>query len=444
VTAIAKVGIARLERRSQFWVMPPRARAFVVLVDAVYAAAITLGLMTTHINVRDVWTFTILVGCALLSIETSLRLVWRHPQDGTRANDLLAVWTIPVALLLPPLYGALAVVPLLGFSHLRVAKRALVKLLFSIAATGLAGFGAATIRVVLSGHDATLHALVGTPSAALATVACVATRYAINGILVGEVVALTKQGMRLRAHFDAEYWVISAAESCTAVLVAIACAASAYTILLAIPPVLVFQRTLLMSQFREAARTDQKTGLANSSYWREVAERAVARARSGHDQLAILLCDVDHFKEVNDRFGHLTGDETLRAVASALTEGMRPQDFVGRFGGEEFVVLLAGSDLDQARHAAERIREHVAEVSIEAPNRNEWVRVTISIGVAAFRDSGHSINELLDAADSALYAAKAAGRNCVRVAEHTRQQTLDLTPEPARVLDLREQRAPAD
>jgi len=231
------------------------------------------------------------------------------------------------------------------------------------------------------------------------------------------------------------------AEACTGVLVAIACAASSFAVLLALPPVLVLQRTLLVAEFREAARTDAKTGLANSSYWREVAEREIARARSGREPLAVLLVDVDHFKDVNDRYGHLTGDEVLRAVANALTDGLRPRDFVGRFGGEEFVVLLTGSDLEQGKHAAERIREHVADVTVEPSNRRDPVRVTISVGVAAFRESGHSVHELLDAADTALYAAKHAGRNCVRVAEGARQQVLDLTAEAPRVLDLRSSNA---
>jgi diguanylate cyclase (GGDEF)-like protein len=141
---------------------------------------------------------------------------------------------------------------------------------------------------------------------------------------------------------------------------------------------------------------------------------------------------------VNDRYGHLAGDDVLRGVADGMTLGLRPRDFVGRFGGEEFVVLLAGSDLQQAKQTAERIRARVAEVVVQASSRGEPVQVTVSVGVAAFRDSGHSVHELLDAADTALYAAKHAGRNCVRVAEGTRQQVLDLTTDQ-RVIDLRAQ-----
>ncbi|HEY5049446.1 MAG TPA: GGDEF domain-containing protein, partial [Acidothermaceae bacterium] len=158
----------------------------------------------------------------------------------------------------------------------------------------------------------------------------------------------------------------------------------------------------------------------------------------------VLLVDIDNFKAVNDRYGHLTGDDVLRGVATGLTEGLRPRDFVGRFGGEEFVILLAGSDLEQARHTAERVRAQVAEVAVAAANRREQVSVTVSVGVAAFRDSGHSVHELLDAADTALYAAKHAGRNCVRVAEGARQQVLDLTADGRRLIDMRAQRESVD
>ncbi len=155
--------------------------------------------------------------------------------------------------------------------------------------------------------------------------------------LVAEVMALTSVNSstsRLRDHLvDPDAWVGITAESCTGVLVALACAASPYAVLFALAPVLVLQRTLLLAEFRDAARTDPKTGLANSSYWCDVAEREIKRARSGGEPLAVLLVDIDNFKLVNDKYGHLAGDDVLRGVANGLTEGLRPRDFVGRFGG---------------------------------------------------------------------------------------------------------------
>ena len=426
--------------------VPARARRFVVAISLLYAAAIAVGLLTTRATASDVITFATLVGAALLSIEGTLRLVWQGPKSGRATNDLLAVWTIPVVLLLPPLYGALVVVPIFAFIQLRVGRRPLVKLVFSTAAAGLANFSAASLHdaVVADPTRWNVHSLAGTPGAVALTIVCVTVRHVINMGLVAEVMALTSSPSRLRDHLvDPDAWIGIAAESCTGVLVALACVASPYAVLFALAPVLVLQRTLLLAEFREQARTDPKTGLANSSYWREVAEREIKRARGGGEPLAVLLVDIDNFKAVNDRYGHLAGDDVLRGVATALTDGLRPRDFVGRFGGEEFVILLAGSDLEQARQTAERIRLHVADVSIN-DDRKQHMSVTVSVGVAAFRDSGHSVHELLDAADTALYAAKHAGRNCVRVAEGARQQVLDLTAHGHRLIDLRVQRESID
>jgi len=429
------------------WQMPPAARAFVLATDLAFAVAVVGGFMLLPIHGADVRTFVVLTACGLISIEGSLRLGWRRPRPGSISNDLLAAWTLPAVLLLPPPYAALIVVPLHVLFGARVMRRAPVKAVFNIACNGVGGFAAAALHAAAVDGlgDRTIVGIVGTPAALVLSLACAAVYYAIQTSLIAIVIGLTQSRVRLRnALPDRELLGVMAAESSTGLLVAVACAASPYTSLLAIAPVLALQRALLVAEFREAARTDAKTGLANSSYWREVAEREIARARSGREPLAVLLVDVDHFKDVNDRYGHLTGDEVLRAVANALTDGLRPRDFVGRFGGEEFVVLLTGSDLEQGQHAAERIREHVAEVTVEPSNRRDPVRVTISVGVAAFRESGHSVHELLDAADTALYAAKHAGRNCVRVAEGARQQVLDLTAEAPRVLDLRSSNASVD
>jgi diguanylate cyclase (GGDEF)-like protein len=442
VTAIKKGIVGLMSVPRGLMSLPHAARRFVVAVSLLYIAAIVVGSLTTQLTATDGIAFAALICSALVSIEGSLRLVWQGPKAGRATNDLLAVWTIPVVLLLPPLYGALVVVPIFAFLQLRVGRRPPIKLVFSMSAAGLANFSAASLHGAFVADPArwNVHSLVGTPGALAVTITCVAVRHVINMGLVAEVMALTSSPSRLRDHLvDPDAWVGIAAESCTGVLVALACAASPYAVLFALGPVLVLQRTLLLAEFREAARTDPKTGLANSSYWRDVAEREIKRARGGGEPLAVLLVDIDNFKAVNDRYGHLTGDDVLRGVATGLTDGLRPRDFVGRFGGEEFVILLAGSDLEQARQTAERIRAHVAEVSID-DGRQERVSVTVSVGVAAFRDSGHSVLELLDAADTALYAAKHSGRNCVRVAEGARQQVLDLTAHGHRLIDLRAQR----
>jgi hypothetical protein len=289
------------------WQLPTSARAYIVAVEAAYLLALAVASSRAHVDLTSLLTFAVLAGCAMLSIEGSLRLVWRRPRRD-RSNDMMAVWTLPVALLLSPLFAALIVVPVEVYFYVRVMRRAPMKCVFNISAIGLAGFAAASLREALtsSGYPIEVDALVGGASALAVTFVCVIVRQGAISLIAARLFAFLQPGTTVRGHLgSAEDAGVIAAEACTGVLVAIACAASPLAVLLAVPPVLVLQRTLLVAEFREAARTDAKTGLANSGYWREVAEREISRARSGREPLAVLLVDIDHFKDVNDRYGHL-------------------------------------------------------------------------------------------------------------------------------------------
>jgi len=170
-------------------------------------------------------------------------------------------------------------------------------------------------------------------------------------------------------------------------------------------------------QLTAAARTDPKTGLLNATAWQREADAAVARSERTDAPLALLLVDVDHFKRVNDSHGHLIGDEVLRALAADLRRQVRESDAVGRFGGEEFTVLLPRTDDAGAYGIAERLRASAATLSVAAAGAR--VGVTVSIGVAVLGQHGNDMFELLAAADGALYRAKDAGRDQVRVSEAT-------------------------
>ena len=131
-------------------------------------------------------------------------------------------------------------------------------------------------------------------------------------------------------------------------------------LLVALPPVILLQRSLMHQQLAAAARTDPKTGLLNATAWQREADAEVVRALRTGTPLALLLMDVDHFKRVNDNHGHLIGDEVLRALAVELRRQVRESDVVGRFGGEEFTVLLPGTDDAGAYGIAERLRASAA------------------------------------------------------------------------------------
>jgi diguanylate cyclase (GGDEF)-like protein len=212
------------------------------------------------------------------------------------------------------------------------------------------------------------------------------------------------------------------AELCVAVLVTFAISVSPLTIIFAIPFVTLLQRSLRHNQLVNASRIDSKTGLLNAGTWEREAAAEVARAVRTRTPLALALVDIDHFKAVNDDHGHLAGDKALGGIARTFRIFLRNYDLVGRFGGEEFALLLPHTKAVDAYGIAERIREHIAATPIDVdgvPNAGR-VRLTVSVGVAALgarwdASTSNQLTDLLAAADRALYQAKRAGRDQVCV-----------------------------
>jgi diguanylate cyclase (GGDEF)-like protein len=186
---------------------------------------------------------------------------------------------------------------------------------------------------------------------------------------------------------------------------------------LVIPPMFVLQSSVLTKQLEIAATTDAKTGLLNAATWHHVASVELVRAARESYGAALLIIDMDNFKQINDTHGHLTGDDVLKAVAECLAEEMRGYDSIGRFGGEEFVAVLSEVDEVSALTISERIRLRIG--SLRVPSRNEGAPVltglSCSIGLACYPAHGTDAETLLHAADAALYAAKRSGRNRVQL-----------------------------
>ena len=160
------------------------------------------------------------------------------------------------------------------------------------------------------------------------------------------------------------------------------------------------------------ATRDELTGVFNRRQFLVLADREWARCRRYDMGAAMVMLDVDHFKRVNDQHGHLAGDLMLREIARAAAETLRHADFLGRFGGEEFIVFLPHTDVLGALDVAERIRERVAAIRLEW--RGQQINTTASLGVATLGISHDTVGALIADADRALYTAKDAGRNCVR------------------------------
>ncbi len=172
----------------------------------------------------------------------------------------------------------------------------------------------------------------------------------------------------------------------------------------------IANRRLLLA-LRGQANTDGRTGLTNSRAFDEAVERRLA-AKGEHEQAAVLMLDLDHFKEFNDRYGHPAGDEALRAFAGLLAASVRQQDLAARYGGEEFAIYLPGVGTAEASEVAERIRERT-EATIIPLGPGQTGRLTVSVGIAIAPNDGIERVALLKAADEALYRAKKAGRNRV-------------------------------
>jgi diguanylate cyclase (GGDEF)-like protein len=405
----------------------PRIRGLLGLLTALFTVPLVIGLATTPLRTSECLTAVALVLCGITAVEVAVRLRWVAAPRRTTTLGLLAAWTLPAATLLPPAYSLGVAIVLHGHHAIRARRATPGRLVFSITSAGIAGFTAALAAT------GTLHGIeaLGVPGAAAQPIAIVAAAFTLVFISVGLSLAMARAGgsshpvrqlLGGRDHVSVEL-----AELTIGALVSVAWIAMPPVIVLALVPEVLLQRSRRHAELEHRARTDAKTGLANHVHWREMAERELARAREDVTPIAVLIVDIDHFKTINDVHGHLVGDEVIFAVARQLTDGLRPRDLVGRFGGEEFVVLLSGTDLQQAHAAAERFRQRISELDLPTGTGGRRVRATVSVGIASHPVNGDSLHELLDAADRAMYAAKRAGRNCVRDAMPTVQQVLDLT-----------------
>jgi diguanylate cyclase (GGDEF)-like protein len=174
---------------------------------------------------------------------------------------------------------------------------------------------------------------------------------------------------------------------------------------------LTYELEVARAAAEEQARTDELTKMRNRRAFYELGEVAVAQARRYNDPLALISLDIDHFKKINDTWGHAQGDETLREVAKVIGRMVRTSDIAARIGGEEFAILLPRASPEQAAAMAERLRAAMEEASL--PQEKGELRFTASFGVAVRTAQADTLDRLLAEADRALYEAKEAGRNRV-------------------------------
>ena len=185
----------------------------------------------------------------------------------------------------------------------------------------------------------------------------------------------------------------------------------------------------LEAQLRMVAERDALTGLDSRRHFMKRAQELLLRAQQEQASFSLFMIDVDHFKAINDTWGHSQGDQVLSAIAETCKRSLRPQDVIGRFGGEEFIVALPGTHLNDAQIVAERLRRKVAELPVmkEVPEH----RLTVTIGIAGAVDDNTDLSALIQQADRALYAGKHRGRNRVVISSEGRDdQAAPLTSAP--------------
>ncbi len=173
----------------------------------------------------------------------------------------------------------------------------------------------------------------------------------------------------------------------------------------------VLSNLQLLQTMREQANIDPLTGLYNRRFCKDYARKLMAMARRKNTPLGFIMLDLDHFKSINDVYGHEVGDRILQQFAKTVTQSMRETNLTARLGGEEFVILLPDTGANACQVVAERIRKAVAHMAMPRIEGNPVPQLTVSLGIAVYPEHGHSLEEMLHASDRALYESKRAGRN---------------------------------
>ena len=404
------------------WQLPRWLIAFIGIVVLADAAVVAAAASRLTIHRHDLWLFGCLLVCSAATVELTRHVV----ANGGSVKDMHATWELPAALLLPLGYAPVLPLIRLALTQWRIRRVAPYQRVFTACATGLSYIAAALVFHALL---RVVHGTVSAPgSRALAWMSlaavCAAAQWIVYQALIVTLLKGSDPAVRLRdEHFAKDSLYSDLNERCVAVLVTFCAAFSWIALLFAAPCINLLQRSLRHNRLLNDSRIDAKTGLNNAATWEYHASTEVARAVRTRTPLAIALLDIDRFKVINDTHGHLVGDQVLREIAHLVTSQLREYDAAGRWGGEEFSLLLPHTRAVDAIRIAERIRSHIAALRIIVPGATggERVHVTVSLGVAAL-DSGteRKLSELMAAADAALYRAKSCGRDQVQMISTTR------------------------
>jgi diguanylate cyclase (GGDEF)-like protein len=342
-----------------------------------------------------------------------IELLRRYVAEVTFAG-VASLWCMAAALILPVgLAGAFAAL-LYGhalFRIIRTKSGRLFQQIYVAATDVLATMAAASVVAYFGAGEGHMSSgLLG----AIAVVLAMITYPVVQQTLVTTVIYLVARASRpvpLReVMLSRDDQVMEFATFSLAVLLAIALVFAPLLSPLVLVLIVVLRRSALVQELQVQATRDAKTGLLNAGAWRQEADRHIVRAERLNGSMSVVMLDLDHFKVLNDTYGHPAGDATLKAVADCLTEALRGYDAIGRYGGEEFIALLNEADATVSAVVADRLCARIR--ALDLPHGG---KVTASIGVGVGKAGKHGLDELISVADKALYVAKGAGRDQVYI-----------------------------
>lgn len=399
------------------WAQPRSVLGFIVTIEVIAVAVVATTFDLVAVTSSDWIRLLVLSAGSAIHLEAArdIERLRKVGVEGIPYVNLKGMWTFAGVLLLPPPLAAMLIVSTYLHSWLRVRRVPPYRSVFTATTLVLAGAaGAVVVAVIRPG------VYPGYPPGPLGLVAVAAAGLAywfVNYALVAAAIVLSNPDSPGRnALGQLSDQLIVAGSLGLGVATAALLLSQPWAVAALLLTILGLHRALLVDQFQTASRTDPKTGLANAAFWHEIANREFTGAQRTNCPLGVLYLDLDRFKTVNDTYGHLAGDQALKAVADELSHEVRGDDLVGRLGGEEFAILLPKTAAHETALTAERIRRRVAGLVVTIPTANGPVlcdTITCSIGAATYPESGTSLDQLQMAADLAMYQAKDAGRDRV-------------------------------
>jgi diguanylate cyclase (GGDEF)-like protein len=424
----------RWTRSWDLWRQPPTSQLYLLAVDALAATAVVTTFLTASPPTSTQWSFAAILA---VGIGIHLRVAWAQ-EERRRAGadigphiDLTSVWTYGAVIVLPPLLAILITLGVRAAMY-PIARRPLHRYAFTTSTVLAACLASAVVLRVL-GHSmlalltgGAVYEIVGAAAVAGAfhITLDVPWREALGGTADNllEAATLVAAATLARAAFVMTPYRPSGWQDWSSSLAVIV-----------VVSFLLAAMNRALDEYRhghQQAGIDSKTGLRNTRGWERVAAAALTRTMHDHTPAALMMLDLDHFKRVNDTWGHPAGDDVLIAVANLLAEHIRPSDVAARFGGEEIQVLLPGANWPEAEARAEQIRAAVADLRVATTDKTGAPVVldglTVSIGITIITEPDPetanptnaslmqtTLHHALQTADRAVYCAKETGRNRV-------------------------------